>query len=257
MRPKATRYDSARNRAVFDSPEIVDDYRSLEGLSPCEQVLFECYIPRGSDVLDLGVGAGRTVEPLRARAGHYVGVDYAPKMIEASRARFPGVELHVADATDLTRFARASFDAVVFSFNGMGGLYPDRIRHQCIEEIHRVLRPDGTFVFSVHNPAGIFTAPRVAGLSPLVAARRFAREGLDALSRGWRVMRGPGFRGDGYVVDPVHGGLVTHVATPRRVTQELIAHAFEHLETLPSTYPRRRPNLMAIWYYYAFRRRHD
>ena len=252
-----TSFDDDRNRRLFDSPEIVDDYRSLEGLTPPEEVLFERHIPLGSDVLDIGVGGGRTVAPLRARADRYVGIDYAPKMIEASRARFPDVELHVADAADLGQFDDASFDAVVFAFNGIGGLYPDAARYRCLDECHRVLRPGGTFVLSVHNPAGILTMPRIAGLSPLVAARRFAREGLNALNRGQKAIRGTRLRGEGYVMDPVHGGLVTHLASRRNVIQELTVHGFEHLETLPSTYPRRRPNLMAIWYYYAFRRRHD
>lgn len=248
-------FTTDHNARLFDSADIVADYEALAGLSPCEQTLFERYIPAGSDVLDLGVGAGRTVEPLRARAHRYVGVDYAPNMIESCRARFPDVEFHVGDAADLSRFDDQSFDAVVFSFNGIDCLYPDEVRLRCVDECRRVLRPGGTFLLSVHNPLGVFTVPTVRGLSPLVKARRFAREGLTGVRRAWNALRGAGRRGEGYVMDPVHGGLVTHLASRRKVVEELTTRGFEHVETLPSTYPRRRPGLVVIWYYYAFRRR--
>ena len=242
------------NVRLFDQEDIVADYEALTGLTPSEQRLFDRYIPPGSDVLDLGVGAGRTVDPLRSRARRYVGVDYAPNMIESCRRRFPGVEFHVADAADLGRFESSSFDAVVFSFNGIDCLYPDEARRRCIDECHRVLRPGGSFVLSVHNPSGVITLPDVRGLPPVVKLRRFAREGLNSARRSWNAIRKVGLRGDGYVMDTVHGGLVTHLATPRRVIEEMTAAGFEHLETLPSTYPRRRPRLLAIWYYFAFRR---
>lgn len=243
------------NARLFDSSDIVADYEALAGLTPCERTLFERHIPTGSDVLDLGVGAGRTVEPLRARAGRYVGVDYAPNMIESCRARFPDAEFHVADASDLSRFDDESFDAVVFSFNGIDCLYPDEVRLRCLDECRRVLRPGGAFVLSVHNPLGVFTVPAVRGLPLLVKARRVARESLNGVRRAWNAVRGAGRRGEGYVMDPVHGGLVTHLAARRKVVEELAEHGFDHLETLPSTYPKRRPELVKIWYYYAFRRR--
>ena len=248
-------FTADHNAQLFDSADVVADYEAVAGLTPCEQVLFDRYIPIGSDVLDLGVGAGRTVEPLRARARRYVGVDYAPNMIESCLTRFPDVEFHMGDAADLSRFDDGSFDAVVFSFNGIDCLYPDEARLRCLDECRRVLRPGGTFVLSVHNPLGVFTVPPVRDLPPLVKARRFARETLTGMRRAWNAVRGVGRRGEGYVMDPVHGGLVSHLATPRKVVEELAEHGFDHLETLPSTYPKRRPGLVVIWYYYAFRRR--
>lgn len=249
----ADEYPDDYNRKLFDSSAVVADYSALEGLTPCEQAVFGRHIRPGSDVLDLGVGAGRTVEPLRSPARRYVGVDYAPHMIEACRARFPSVEFHVADAADLSRFDDRSFDATVFSFNGIDCLYPDQARRSCLGEVARVLRDDGVFVFSVHNPIGVITAPNVAGLPRRVALRRYAKEAYLAARRLLNAIRGPLWRGEGYVLDPVHGGLVTHLASRRAVRRELAEHGFTHLETLPSLYPMRRPGLFVIWYYYAFR----
>src|SRR6267142_1420938 len=106
-------------KAAFNRPETVDIYAKLEGLTPCERYLFEKHIPKGANVLDLGVGAGRTTAILSDRAGSYVGLDFAPEMIRACRERFPGLDLRVQDAADLSAFPDASFDAAVFSFNGL------------------------------------------------------------------------------------------------------------------------------------------
>ena len=45
-------------------------------------------------------------------------------MIRACRSKFPHLRFNVADASDLSQFADASFDSVVFSFNGLDCLAP-------------------------------------------------------------------------------------------------------------------------------------
>lgn len=64
--------------------------------------------------LDLGCGAGVLTESLARRAGHVVGVDLSPRMIEAARARCGGlanVELVVGDFFELDLPER-SFDCI-------------------------------------------------------------------------------------------------------------------------------------------------
>ena len=49
-----------------------------------------------------------------------------PKRWSARAAiSFPGLQFEAADAADLSLFADASFDAVVFSFNGIDYLAPN------------------------------------------------------------------------------------------------------------------------------------
>lgn len=242
------------NQALFNAPEIVAEYAELGGLSPPEAHLVERYLSPGMDILDLGVGGGRTVPALRALARRYVGLDYAEGMVSICRERYPGLEFVVGDASDLSQFPDGSFDAVVFSFNGIDCLYPDAARAGCLRECRRVLRPGGVFIFSTHNPSGFVTVPRTRDLTRRVAIRRWAKEAYLALRRALNAARRALWRGEGYVVDPVHGGLLTHLASRRSVRRELRAHGFEHLETVASTHPRRRPGVIVGWYYYAFRR---
>jgi SAM-dependent methyltransferase len=78
-------------------------------------------------------------------------------MLEKCRARFGksdagvcGVNLCQADARDLSAFAEASFDFVLFSFNGIDEV-DHRGRMDALVQIHRVLKPNGIFLFSSHN----------------------------------------------------------------------------------------------------------
>jgi ubiquinone/menaquinone biosynthesis C-methylase UbiE len=108
------------------------------------------------EMLDLGIGAGRTSVFFKPIAKRYVGVDIAEGMIERCRQRFDGLgnkenlSLEVADATNLREFEDASFDVVLFSFNGLDCV-PESGRDDCFRSIMRVLRPGGRFVFSAHN----------------------------------------------------------------------------------------------------------
>ena len=147
---KATEY----NRDMFGQAEVVHEYtHQMVGLMPGEQAMFDEYLVPGASVLDLGVGGGRTTRYLAERAGRYIGLDYAPQMVEACRARFPALDFVVGDASDLHDFRGGEFDAVVFSWNGIDYIHPEERRLRCLTEVHRVLRAGGTFLFSSHNRA--------------------------------------------------------------------------------------------------------
>jgi SAM-dependent methyltransferase len=124
------------------------------------------------DVLDIGVGGGRTTGLLADRARSYVGIDLSPEMLDLARERFPDEDLRVGNAVDLHGLSAASYDLVVFSFNGLDALdHPDR--GAALAAMARVTRPDGRIVFSSLNLDGVSFDERpwrVAGglLSPRV-----------------------------------------------------------------------------------------
>jgi SAM-dependent methyltransferase len=241
--------------------------------------LFAAFLKEGDAILDLGVGGGRTTPHLSRLASRYVGVDYAPKMIEACRHKFPDLEFLLADATDLAQFGDSTFDSVVMAYNGMDYLVPDESRRRCLAEIHRVLRKDGVLIFSSHNPRAVFSRPawnrrrveefaqRFAGprkwlfeparfvlLGSRIAAA-LVRSTVDSVQRlSRRVPRRAFWSGDGYMVDPAHGGLLTHYAVPARVVAELEQHGFRLLRVAGNDYPRPSRAYVTDWYYYVFQK---
>lgn len=144
-----------RNRAVFDSPGVVASYRETGWSDRGEHRALAAVAPatRGRTILDIGVGTGRTTGLLTLISEDYTGIDYAPRMIKAARAAFPGVQLRVADVRDLRKFADATADLVVFSYNGLDSI-SGADRGQALSEMTRVLRPGGHLVLSGLNLEG-------------------------------------------------------------------------------------------------------
>lgn len=105
----------------------------------------------GSAALDVCCGSGDVAALLAAAvgpAGHVVGLDFAPAMIERARGKEGGrpagralraaVDWRVGDATSLP-FADASFDAVTIAYGLRNVADPDA----ALAEAFRVLRPGG------------------------------------------------------------------------------------------------------------------
>src|SRR5690606_9331623 len=131
-RGEARLVDDRWNRQVFADADVVASYASTIGLTPAERALVDEFVHAGDAVLDLGVGAGRTTPALVERCGRYVGIDVSAAMVDAARRSFPDADLRVGDAADLRDFDDASFDVVVFSYNGIDLLHPDEQRHRCL-----------------------------------------------------------------------------------------------------------------------------
>jgi SAM-dependent methyltransferase len=141
------------NRSVYHSPDVARWYRSTR-LSAAETAALLKYQTAfaGRDVLDLGVGTGRTTRYLAPLARRYVGIDYAPAMVRHCRAAMPDIEVRQADMRDLTEFPESSFDFVLGSNHVVDALsHLDRL--EALGEARRLLRPDGIFMFSSHNRA--------------------------------------------------------------------------------------------------------
>ena len=104
----------------------------------------------GKEVLDLGVGTGRTTRYLEPLVARYVGVDYSQVMVDKARAKWPGLDLRHQDMRDLSPFPGQSFDFVLASVNLVDAVsHNDRLT--VFREVHRVLRADGIFMSMSHN----------------------------------------------------------------------------------------------------------
>ncbi|MBI3675209.1 MAG: class I SAM-dependent methyltransferase [Proteobacteria bacterium] len=246
------------NLSRFRNPDVVAEYEGKDGLRDCELFLYEKYICNGDDVLDLGVGAGRTTGFLAGKARRYIGADYSEEMIAASRKRFPEQEFLVLDGADMRMLSSTSFDVIVFSFNGLSYLYPDKQRLACVQECHRLLRAGGTFIFSLPNPSSIFIRPSRAGRTPLQTLEGVVRSiGANLFRMAQRLTMRPFWTGRGYALLHAHGGLNTYMAIPVRVLEEVGAFGFSEVATYPEDYPRRGSRFVSRWYYYVFRKTQD
>jgi ubiquinone/menaquinone biosynthesis C-methylase UbiE len=134
----------------------------------------------GEPILDIGVGAGRTVPILGQISARYTGVDYTEKLLDLARQKFPETDLRWMDARDMSELPDESFSLAVFSFNGIDCVnYSDRAR--ILREMYRVLKPGGLVLFSSHNQDGPGCGENIWTLMP-----RFS---LNPVKLAWRTLR--------------------------------------------------------------------
>jgi SAM-dependent methyltransferase len=138
----------------YDSEVEVRQYaaRVTTGLEPHEREIVERYLRPGGRLLDVGCGAGREAIGL-ARAGfRVVGIDIAPRMIEAARLNAEhealAISFRVQSATELDE-PPGSFDGVFFA--GSYHHIPGRaLRVETLRRIARALTADGVLILMVH-----------------------------------------------------------------------------------------------------------
>jgi ubiquinone/menaquinone biosynthesis C-methylase UbiE len=265
------------NLRTYGIPQVASYYAALNYLTPCEKLLFQSYIKPEMNVLDLGVGGGRTTAYLSRIASRYVGIDYSEAMVQACEKKFPHLDFRLADASDLSSFEEESFDVIVFSFNGIDSVIPNEKRLRCLCECWRVLRPEGVLIFSAHNPRSLLVRtawdrgrlkafarrfmsqrnvcfPLVMILLTVVkAAHSFFSAVTKSMVRVIRRVPNLAFwHGEGNLYDSSHGGLTIHCSTPQRVIAELTELDFQIVTFVGDDYPRTSRALFTDWYYYVF-----
>ena len=140
------------NQKFWKRSGVFTEYLTEKRIHPSEALLFLKYSQAvlGKRILDLGCGGGRTSQVLRQAASHYVGIDSCEQMIELCRRQYLDTEFHVCSSEDLHIFPDASFDVVLFSFNGIDCMGHGQ-RLQSFQETRRVLKNGGLYIFSSHN----------------------------------------------------------------------------------------------------------
>ncbi len=142
--------DTLNQKAMQKNSGYYSKYQAP--LSAPEVAVFD-YLKKhhaGQRILDIGVGGGRLVQPLREISQSYLGVDYVHNMVDTCRRRFPEVEFQQADARAMPQFSDHSFDVIVFAWGGICMVdHPGRLA--ILAEVRRILKPGGCFVFSTYN----------------------------------------------------------------------------------------------------------
>lgn len=102
---------------------------------------------RNKKVLDLGCGPGVHARILTKKGAHVTGIDYSKQAIILAKLESPQSRFHLGDVENLP-LKSMQFD-VVLSAMVLGHLSS---WNMVLKEVHRVLKKDGIFVFSIFNP---------------------------------------------------------------------------------------------------------
>jgi SAM-dependent methyltransferase len=112
------------------------------------QLLMEAVsVKSGTRVLDIGCGPGNVAGELATAGGDVDGVDYSEPMLEVAKKNHPGIRFHFANAEKLP-FDDGTFDAVISSLAVHHLARPAEV----FKEVHRVLKPGGSFAWAVWGP---------------------------------------------------------------------------------------------------------
>lgn len=181
-----TKSISQQNIANYASEWSVASYATEAGLRPIESELVKEFFPAPpARVLDVGCGAGRTTIGLSELGYDVLGIDLSAALLRVARQRFPSIAFEAMDATRL-ELSSASFDAAIFSYNGIDCIHPVDERRACLAETWRVLKPGGMFVLSSHNVVGSTFSGGYFYLRGYWNAMRFlARQIGNPLARQW------------------------------------------------------------------------
>jgi ubiquinone/menaquinone biosynthesis C-methylase UbiE len=145
------------DRGLWDylhSEEMVAKYDTMMAESPLATAdLRFCQeqFPRPGNVIDLGCGTGRLCRFLAEAGYSCVGVDLSDEMLQQARQNAPTCRFVKSNLVDLAEISDASFDYAACLFSTLGMIRGEEHRRGVLKNVHRVLKPDGSFVLHVHN----------------------------------------------------------------------------------------------------------
>lgn len=142
----------------------------------------------GGRLLDAGCGPGVMTDVLLARGFEYDGIDLSEAMVAAARDRFRDdarARFQVADVCDLP-FEDDSFEVVL----SLGVLEYVSDLDRALDEIARVVRPDGVYVLSMLNRRSPYrTVERIFCTNGQPGCRNFSIGYADRLLRRHGLVR--------------------------------------------------------------------
>jgi SAM-dependent methyltransferase len=238
VRPASSDIGRKSGSSIYVDKKVVRSYARLE-LTFAEVAALIRYQPHvlDRDVLDIGVGTGRTAKWLAPLARKYQGIDYSPAMVARCKSRYPKLSVALADMRDLSSFDDASFDFVLGSANVISVVsHTDRL--VVLREIWRVLRATGVFMFSSHNRnyrlAG--AEPRLSYVGGLRGPVRSVNNYLESI-RNYRRLRRQWTENSEYMIcsDLGHNfGLLHYYLTRTKQETQLDATGFSVIDVFDS-----------------------
>ncbi|MFH0180894.1 class I SAM-dependent methyltransferase [Streptomyces cacaoi] len=157
LRTEDARDSYFTDTSKLDAKQLAHDRFRTNPLALHDHLVHALDLRGTEELLDLGCGNGEILARIRPHlaAGHLVGFDIAPAVLNAARQRLEGVatpcDFVEGSADDLSAFATDSFDRgmAVYMAHYVTGL------QACFAEVRRVLRPGGRFVLATDRPASM------------------------------------------------------------------------------------------------------
>ncbi|MFH1656787.1 MAG: methyltransferase domain-containing protein [Candidatus Nealsonbacteria bacterium] len=109
--------------------------------------LFDDYLKKGDNVLDLGSGNGRYYNLIKENNASYIGIDNSEKLIQIAKNKYPEADFRVVDALNLP-FADNSFDKI-YSIAVLHHIPSTEFRIQFLKQAQRVLKENGLMIITV------------------------------------------------------------------------------------------------------------
>jgi len=106
----------------------------------------------GGDTLDAGCGTGLTLDHIPIDPNAYTGIDISAGMVEKARERHPRYDFQTGNVTDIP-FEDNTFHNYISTYSVFNHLDEDQLE-QAIQEVMRVLNPDGRFALQVATNNG-------------------------------------------------------------------------------------------------------
>ena len=139
------------NKNTWENENVVLHYLSSSKFKNEDKTIFN-FIKnniKNINMIDIGVGGGRTTSFFLDIVDKYIGIDYSRNMIKKCKTRFKDVNFLQMDARNI-KFNDNSFNFVLFSHNAIDYFNQDN-RIKILSEMYRICENNGYVCFSSHN----------------------------------------------------------------------------------------------------------
>ena len=143
--------DKLVSKVTCDYNKMADEWSRKRWKLPSDIIALKSYAKSGDKILDLGCGSGYLFELFDSSDFEYSGVDVSKGQIENCKKKYPSGNFQISKADSLN-FSDSNFD-IIYCLSTIHHVPSEEKRAEFLNEIKRVLKPNGTLIMTVWNLA--------------------------------------------------------------------------------------------------------